>query len=348
MADDFSALELDTELDDDMRALFGDSQEPAGPSMQSCSTLPPHAQFGPTQARRHILLNPSSRPCQPQTETSLLCITNKRPAPELHHSWPHKSRQLVQAAAQSHDDSYDDLELEPSAPANSTVSYQANSSSARGQSEPPSMLAVPSNRFTAPVPVGNLSNVTLDSASQVTEQYRSAYSQQASQASASLLNTSARHQLPFAHASATARHGTPSTRAALPRHTNISSALVSRMLLLSERTIAFSISVLLLPVALRCAAPLGQIHSPCTCVIAGRRGYVCLGQLGLCKEPRQLAFKCHIWQTWTCNRKVHRQPHSSSSISRCTQTLCHLHGILLWRRWICFASQACDSCLALH
>lgn len=233
MADDFSALELDTELDDDMRALFGDSQETAGPSMQSCSTLPSRAQLGPTQSRRHILLNAASRPCQPQTETTLLCITNKRPAPELHHAWPHKSRQLVQAASQPHDDSYDDLELEPSAPANSTVSYQANSSSARGQSEPPSMLAVPSNRFTAPVPVGNVANITLDSASQVTEQYRSAYSQKASQASASLLNSSAQHQLPSTHASATARQGTPSTRAVLPCHTDISSAMVSRMLLLS-------------------------------------------------------------------------------------------------------------------
>ena len=234
MADDFSALELDTELDDDMRALFGDSQEPAGPSMQSCSTLPPRAQLGPTQTRRNILLKPPSRPCQPQTEKPLLCITNKRPAPELHHTWPHKSRQFVQAAAQSHDDSYDELELEPTAPANSTVSYQANSSSARGQSEPPSMLAVPSNRFTAPVPVGNVSNATSDSASQVTEQYRSAYSQKASQASASLLSTTARHQLPFAHASATMRRVTPSTRAALPRHTDISSAMVSHTLLLSE------------------------------------------------------------------------------------------------------------------
>ncbi len=234
MADDFSALELDTELDDDMRALFGDSQEPADPSMQSCSTLPPGAQLGPTQARRHILPNPPSRPCQPQTETTLLCITNKRPAPEPHHTWPHKSRQLVQAAAQSHDGSYDDLELEPTAPANSTVSYQANSSSARGPSAPFSMLAVPSNRFTAPVPVGNVLSATSDSASQVTEQYRSVYSQKASQASASLLNTPARHQLPFAHASTTARHGTPSTRAALPCHTDISSAMVSCMLLLSE------------------------------------------------------------------------------------------------------------------
>ncbi len=234
MADDFSALELDTELDEDMRALFGDSQEPAGPSMQNCSTLPSGAQLGPTQSRRHILPNPPSRPCQPQNETTLLCITNKRPAPELHNTWPHKSRQLVQATAQSHDDSYDDLELEPTAPANSTVSYQANSSSARGQSAPVSMLAVPSNRFTAPVPGRNVSNATLDSASQVTEQYRSAYSQKPSQASASLLNISARHQLPFAHASATARHGTPSTRAALPRQTDNRSAMVSHMLLLSE------------------------------------------------------------------------------------------------------------------
>ncbi|KAA6420350.1 MAG: hypothetical protein FRX49_09512 [Trebouxia sp. A1-2] len=93
------------------------------------------------------------------------------------------------------------------------------------------MLAVPSNRFTAPVPVGNVANITLDSASQVTEQYRSAYSQKASQASASLLNSSAQHQLPSTHASATARQGTPSTRAVLPCHTDISSAM---MILLVE------------------------------------------------------------------------------------------------------------------
>ena len=104
MADDFSALELDTELDDDMRALFGYTQEPTVPPAPSSSATSSRMQH------QNVLSNvtPSHRF---QHQQSLACITNKRPASELKGAWPHKLRQPSMPAAQASTD-FDDLELE--------------------------------------------------------------------------------------------------------------------------------------------------------------------------------------------------------------------------------------------
>ena len=235
MGDDFSALELDTELDNDMRALFGDSQDSVGPSMQSCSTMPviQQPQFPPPSSSNSLI--PLSRASQPRPETSLLCITNKRPATELNQSWPYKCRQSVQAIGSNNNDSaYDDLELDLSPTAHSTVSGRAHSSSSRPTSKQTSTFAAQPDCFTAPVPAASVLNPSINPASQATEQWHSAYSQkslQASQVSATLQNASARHQLPHAHAFTSARQCAPSARPLLPGclSTNIASAMVSKL-----------------------------------------------------------------------------------------------------------------------
>ncbi len=228
MGDDFSALELDTELDDDMRALFGDSQESAGPSMpgRQALPLPIHSRFPQTAG-------PSRRQSQSQAgRQSLMCVTNKRPATELNQSWPHKSRQPSQTMPLAQDDlGYDDLELEVSAPATCAVSCITNSSSNTDHRRHNSILMAPNQRYTVPAFPKNPLNTASDPASQVTERWHSANSQrslQASQASASIQSISARQQLCQAPSFTGA---TSAARPAMPGHANtdISSAMVSHL-----------------------------------------------------------------------------------------------------------------------
>ena len=105
MADDFSALELDTELDEDMRALFGDTQEPTGPLAPSSSLAKTHMQ---QQNSVQVRLSSHSH----RQGKNLACITNKRAASELNSAWPHKLKHPSLPASAA----YDDLELEAQVP----------------------------------------------------------------------------------------------------------------------------------------------------------------------------------------------------------------------------------------
>ena len=220
MGDDFGALELDTELDDDMRALFGESQAVAGPSMPGTQALPARS--------LHVLSVPrcpSTTSQLPRGGQSLACITNKRPAIELNQSWPHKARVLTQTPHAWHDDTaYDDLDLEASAPASSAVSGTFSSNNRQNSTFEASRKDLPAINT-------GVCNVMPNFASQATELWHSAYSQrpvQASAASALLQSASDLRQPSLSQQSVAV---TSAGRQALPGSANINSrtALVSRL-----------------------------------------------------------------------------------------------------------------------
>lgn len=212
MGDDFGALELDTELDDDMRALFGESQAVAGPSMPGTQALPARS--------LHVLSVPrcpSTTSQLPRGGQSLACITNKRPAIELNQSWPHKARVLTQTPHAWHDDTaYDDLDLEASAPASSAVSGTFSSNNRQNSTFEASRKDLPAINT-------GVCNVMPNFASQATELWHSAYSQrpvQASAASALLQSASDLRQPSLSQQSVAV---TSAGRQALPGSANINS-----------------------------------------------------------------------------------------------------------------------------
>ena len=198
-----------------MRALFGESQDatqdPAGMSTRHVKSVErPSQPCTWLQATdQNVLLSPGKATEQPQSRgQSLLCITNKRPAPPLNQSWPNKSRQSAHAhPCLQHTNAFDDLELEASVSPSPTVSF--NSRACSGQSN--AILAASSHCTQA---IRSSSAVNRPPDSQATEQWHSAYSQQRLQASqASLQALTAHQKLP-----GPCKSGISAAEDALPRH----------------------------------------------------------------------------------------------------------------------------------
>ena len=171
--DDLSALELDNEVDADMRALFGDSQESAGPSTQAVSMAPLHM---------HRQISPLLNACTASTvdpyqthEQAMSCITNKRPAALISDLRPQKLRQPLQPALHS-SVSYDDLELE--APSSSVFSgiTTADPNNEASRQNSTTTFGQRSEAFGA---VFRPNSTAADTDSQVTEQWSSASNSQA-------------------------------------------------------------------------------------------------------------------------------------------------------------------------
>ena len=226
MGDDFGALELDTELDEDMRALFGESQAVAGPSMPGTQALPARSFNVLSEPRgTNVPRCPSTASQLPRGGQSLACITNKRPAIEINQSWPHKARVLTQTPHAWHDDTaYDDLDLEASAPASSAVSGTFSSNNRQNSTFEASRKDLPANTT-------GVCNVMPNAASQATELWHSAYSQRPVQASAASALLQSAYDLRQPSLSQQSVALTSAGRQALPGSANINSrtALVSRL-----------------------------------------------------------------------------------------------------------------------
>lgn len=212
MADDFSALELDIDQDEELLALFGRSPEPVAPSTQ-------RKKLTSTQAKPVGLTNTGVdlRPTFHQhsqsqkQDQSLLCLTNKRPAAALNQTWPNKARQPVQPANTTDGNtSYDDLELDNWEPDHAQL-RQASSATNRHNIASVSSAAAP---IFSQAPTGITSSLLAKTStdSQATELWHSAYSRplQASQASVSVRHASTSQQTAqgprSAAAPAAARH----------------------------------------------------------------------------------------------------------------------------------------------
>lgn len=198
MGDDFSALELDADHEEEMLALFGMSSEPAIPSFQGRNPAAAStSSLNSKHPTRRCMPPPVSHPFQAERPTqSLLCITNKRPAADLHQSWPHKSRHSTPAMhLDGTDTSYDELELDNWGPDN-IVAQQANSSASMQQNAFAMNAATPLSTSQAPAGMPNILQARTNSDSQATELWQSAYSRllQASQASVSLQRAAASQQ----------------------------------------------------------------------------------------------------------------------------------------------------------
>ena len=217
MADDFSALELDIDQDEELSALFGRSPEPL--------TSTNHNKLTSTQAKPVELANSGvnippafHQQSQPQDQTqSLLCITNKRPAAALNQSWPNKARQPIPPAnIIDVSTSYDDLELESWEP-DRAETRQASSGTNRQNNSSVSSAAAPTVSRQVPAGITSSLQTNSNTDSQATELWQSAYSRplQASQASVSVQRASISQQTAQGHWSAAAH--------AAPRHLSTSS-----------------------------------------------------------------------------------------------------------------------------
>ena len=210
MADDFSALELDIDQDEELSALFGRSPEPV--------TSTKHNKLTSTHAKPVELTNSGVNippafhqhsKLQDQTQ-SLLCITNKRPAAALNQSWPNKARQPIPPAnIVDVNTSYDDLELESWEP-DRAETRQASSGTNRQNNSSVSSAAAPT--VFRPVPAGITLQTNSNTDSQATELWQSVYSRplQASQASVSVQRASTSQRTAQGHWSGAA-HAAPVT-----------------------------------------------------------------------------------------------------------------------------------------
>ena len=190
MADDFSALELDIDQDEELSALFGRSPKAV--------TFHQHSHS------------------QEQTQ-SLLCITNKRPAASLNQSWPNKARQPTPPANfVDVNTAYDDLELDSWEPDHANM-CQAHSGTNRQNNTSIITVAAPTVSSQAPAGFTSRLQAKANTDSQATELWQSAYSRplQASQASVSVHRASTSQQ--------TAQGHWPAAAPATPRHLSLTS-----------------------------------------------------------------------------------------------------------------------------
>lgn len=218
MADDFSALELDIDQDEELSALFGRSPEPvAFSTLHNKLTSTQAKPLGLTKSGANVPPNFHQHSQIQEQNQSLWCITNKRPAAALNQSWPNKARQpTLPAHNVDVSTSYDDLELESWEPDHAEM-RQASSATNRQNSSSVSSAVAP--KMSCQVPVGITSSLQIKAGtdSQATELWQSAYSQplQASQASVSVQRASISQQSAQGHWSAAAH--------AAPRHLSLSS-----------------------------------------------------------------------------------------------------------------------------
>ena len=218
MADDFTALELDIDQDQELFALFGRSPEAVTLSTQHNKRTSTQAKpLGLTSSGANV--PPTSHQhsqFQKQTQ-SLLCITNKRPAAALNQSWPNKAHQptppanIVDACS-----SYDDLELESWEPDHVEI-RQASSGTNIQNSSSVSSAAAPTMSRQVPAGITSGLQAKSNTDSQATELWQSAYTQplQASQAIVSVQRASTIQQTDQGHWSAAAHTA--------PRHLSMSS-----------------------------------------------------------------------------------------------------------------------------
>lgn len=173
MVDDISALELDHEVDEDMRALFGDSQDSGG-LFTSNSTASLHRQRQGLMPA--IQQRPAMNPQLQRPQQSLTCVTNKRPASRLAADWPHKLRQPLQPR-QSAVENYEDLELDM--PTTSAVSCSSNDLAGAKLVRTVMEKTGLGQRCHTLGTVGGQQDLAQTTGSQVTERYASATSSQA-------------------------------------------------------------------------------------------------------------------------------------------------------------------------
>ena len=198
MCDDFSALELDTDQDEEMLALFGRSPDPPAPSTSASApgglsssklpvnTVPPPVTQNRLPSRQH---------------QSLLCVTNKRPAVDQNQSWPNKARHTISAIhVDESEPSLGDLELDSWGPNNINTLQAKPGLNRQHNAFPPSaarshLRMEVSASMTSAIPARPNLN------SQATELWQSAYSRppQASQASVSIQRASAAQQSAPSH-----------------------------------------------------------------------------------------------------------------------------------------------------
>ena len=218
MADDFSALELDIDQDEELLALFGRSPEPVASSTQRKKLPSTQAKpVGLTKAGLEVPPTFHQHSQSQKQDQSLLCLTNKRPAAALNQTWPNKARQPVPPAnTVDGNTSYDDLELDNWEPDHAQL-RQASSGNHRQNIASVSSAAAPTVFSQAPTGITSSIQARNNTDSQATELWQSAYSRplQASQASVSVQPASSSQQTAQDHQSAAAPAG--------PRHLPITS-----------------------------------------------------------------------------------------------------------------------------
>ena len=244
MGDDFSALELDTDQDEEMLALFGRSPEPVTSSSQRNKFTSTHAK---SKGPRNPGLNEPpliNQPFQIQKQSlSLLCITNKRPAAALNQSWPHKARQsIAHANITDANTSFDDLELDSCEP-DLVEAHQTSSGTRRLNNASVSSAGATTISRQAHAAMTSSLQARSNTDSQATELWQSAYSRslQASQASISVQRASTSQQNAQCYQSAAA-HAAPRPLLTTSHAPDISTAMVCvfkpnvDMMLIQRRT----------------------------------------------------------------------------------------------------------------
>lgn len=227
MGDDFAALELDTDQDEEMVALFGRSPEPPICSTERNKLTTMGTKSVRTQNAGLNLpstVNQSCESSKPQTQ-SLLCITNKRPAAALNQSWPHKARHPTPSANVADPNvSFDDLELDSWEPGG-IHTHQASSGTGRQNNNSLSSVAAMALSSQA-AGIGGHLQARSNTDSQATEVWQSAYSRplQTSQASMPVRRASTSQHISYSQQAASA-HAAPRHRMT-PRGPDISTAMV--------------------------------------------------------------------------------------------------------------------------
>ncbi|KAL3139793.1 hypothetical protein ABBQ38_004093 [Trebouxia sp. C0009 RCD-2024] len=226
MGDDFAALELDTDQDEEMVALFGRSPEPPICSTERNKLTTMGTKSVRTQNAGLNLpstVNQSCESSKPQTQ-SLLCITNKRPAAALNQSWPHKARHPTPSANVADPNvSFDDLELDSWEPGG-IHTHQASSGTGRQNNNSLSSVAAMALSSQA-AGIGGHLQARSNTDSQATEVWQSAYSRplQTSQASMPVRRASTSQHISYSQQAASA-HAAPRHRMT-PRGPDISTAM---------------------------------------------------------------------------------------------------------------------------
>lgn len=213
MGDDFAALELDTDQDEEMVALFGRSPEPAICSTERNKLTTTVAKSLSTQHAGLSFPSTGKQSCESSKAhtQSLLCITNKRPAAVLNQSWPHKARHPTPPANVADPNvCFDDLELDSWEP-DGAHTHHANPGTGRQNSNSVSGVAAMAV-YSQAAGIGGQPQARSNTDSQATEVWQSAYSRplQTSQASMSVGRASTSQHMTHSHQSAAAH--------AAPRH----------------------------------------------------------------------------------------------------------------------------------
>ena len=218
MADDFSALELDIDQDEELSALFGTSAQAVPSSTQHNKLTSTQAQpLRPTRSGVNVPPTFHQHSQSQQQTQSLLCSTNKRPAASLNQSWPNTARQPTPpASCVDVNTAYADLELDSWEPDHAAM-RQAKSSTNRQNNTSISRAAAPTVSSQVPAGITSRPQAQSNTDSQATELWQSAYSRplQASQASVSVQRASTSQQ--------TAEGHWPAAAPAAPRHLSITS-----------------------------------------------------------------------------------------------------------------------------